>query len=144
VTSARVFVDTGAWFAVQVTDDSRHTVARETFTRLLAAAETLVVSNLVIGETYALLRVSRGYREAKRFLEMLAQSRRVERMFITEQVERQAYEILERFADHPFSFVDATSFALMRQQRIGHAFAFDAHFAAAGFLRIPADVQLVE
>lgn len=144
MTSARVFVDTGAWFAVQVTDDSRHTVARETFTRLLAAAETLVVSNLVIGETYALLRVSRGYREAKRFLEMLAQSRRVERMFITEQVERQAYEILERFADHPFSFVDATSFALMRQQRIGHAFAFDAHFAAAGFLRIPADVQLVE
>jgi hypothetical protein len=144
VTSARVFVDTGAWFAVQVTDDSRHTVARETFTRLLAAAETLVVSNLVIGETYTLLRVSRGYREAKRFLEMLAQSRRVERMFITEQVERQAYEILERFADHPFSFVDATSFALMRQQRIGHAFAFDAHFATAGFLRIPADVQLVE
>lgn len=144
MTSARVFVDTGAWFAVQVTDDSRHTVARETFTRLLAAAETLVVSNLVIGETYTLLRVSRGYREAKRFLEMLAQSRRVERMFITEQVERQAYEILERFADHPFSFVDATSFALMRQQRIGHAFAFDAHFATAGFLRIPADVQLVE
>ena len=44
--------------------------------------------------------------------------------------------------DHPFSFVDATSFALMHQQRIGHAFAFDVHFATAGFLRIPLDVQL--
>jgi predicted nucleic acid-binding protein len=65
-------------------------------------------------------------------------------MFITEQVERQAYEILERFADHPFSFVDATSFALMRQQRIRHAFAFDIHFATAGFLRVPADVRLTE
>jgi len=63
-------------------------------------------------------------------------------LFITEQVERQAYELLERFADHPFSFVDATGLALMRQQRIRHAFAFDAHFAAAGFVRIPEDVRL--
>jgi hypothetical protein len=29
----------------------------------------------------------------------------------------------------------------MRQQRIRHAFAFDAHFATAGFLRIPMDVR---
>jgi len=144
VTTARVFVDTGAWFAVQATDDSRHVIARETFMRLLAGGRTLVVSNLVVGETYTLLRVSRGYPEAKRFLDMLVRSRKIERLFITEQVERQAYELLHRFADHPFSFVDATSFALMRQQRIGHAFAFDAHFATAGFLRIPADVRLVE
>jgi uncharacterized protein len=144
VTVGRVFVDTGAWFAVQVTDDAHHKVARETFGHILAAGQPLVASHLVIGETYTLLRVSRGYREARRFLDMLAQSRRIERLFITEQVERQAYEILERFADHPFSFVDATSFALMRQQRIRHAFAFDIHFATAGFLRVPADVRLTE
>ena len=144
MTVGRIFVDTGAWFAVQVTDDAHHKVARETFAHILAAEQPLVASNLVIGETYTLLRVSRGYREARRFLDMLAQSRRIERLFITEQVERQAYEILERFADHPFSFVDATSFALMRQQRIRHAFAFDIHFATAGFLRVPADVRLTE
>lgn len=142
MTMARVFVDTGAWFAVQVTDDSHHAVARGTFTRLLAAGQTLVVSNLVVGETYTLLRVSRGYREARRFLDMVAQSRRIERLFITEQVEREAYAFLERFADHPFSFVDGTSFALMRQQRIEHAFAFDVHFATAGFLCIPQDVRV--
>ena len=144
MTTARVFVDTGAWFAVQITDDAHHKVARETFAHILAAGQPLVASNLVIGETYTLLRVSRGHREAKRFLDMLAQSRRIERLFITEQVERHAYEILERFADHPFSFVDATSFALMRQQRIRHAFAFDIQFATAGFLRVPADVRLTE
>jgi predicted nucleic acid-binding protein len=144
MTTARVFVDTGAWFAVQVTDDRHHKMARATFEQLLGAVQALVASNLVIGETYTLLRLSRGYREAKRFLDMLAQSRRIERLFITEQLERKAYEVLERFADHPFSFVDATSFALMREQRIQHAFAFDAHFATAGFLRIPQDVRLTE
>lgn len=64
------------------------------------------------------------------------------RLFITEAVEQQAYDLLHHYADHPFSFVDATSFTLMRQQRIRHAFAFDRHFATAGFMRIPADLQL--
>ena len=136
-----VFIDTGAWFAVQVADDAHHETAGDTFGQLLGGERALVTSNLVIGETYTLLRVSKGYRAAKRFLDLLAQSRRVDRLFITEPLERQAYGILDRFADHPFSFVDATSFAVMRQQRIQHAFAFDAHFVTAGFLRIPQDVR---
>ena len=140
----RVFIDARAWFAVQVADDAHHKRAGDTFGQLLGGGRALVTSNLVIGETYTLLRVSKGYREAKQFLDLLAQSRRVDRLFITEPLERQAYEILDRFADHPFSFVDATSFAVMRQQRIQHAFAFDAHFVTAGFLRIPQDVRPIE
>jgi len=38
--------------------------------------------------------------------------------------------------------MDGTSFALMRQQRMQHAFAFDTHFVTAGFLRIPQDFNL--
>jgi predicted nucleic acid-binding protein len=117
----RVFVDTGAWFALQVTDDSSHRVSRDTFPVLVEVCQSLVTSNLVVGETYTLLRLSTGYREAKRFLDKLAQSEKLER-------ERQAY--------------DATSFALMRQERIRYAFAFDSHFRTAGFLRIPVDVRV--
>jgi predicted nucleic acid-binding protein len=36
--------------------------------------------------------------------------------------------------------VDATSFALMRAEHLRHAFAFDSHFATAGFLRVPLEV----
>lgn len=138
----RVFVDTGAWFAIQATDDTHHEAARRTLPAIVQASQSLVTSNLIVGETYTLLRLSKGYREAKRFLDTLSQSTRLERVFITESLEQQAYEILHRYSDHPFSFVDATSFALMRQQRIRHAFAFDSHFATAGFLRIPGDVRL--
>jgi predicted nucleic acid-binding protein len=137
----RVFVDTGAWFALQVTDDEHHDAAREAFPQIVEASKSLVASNLIIGETYTLLRLTKGYQEAKRFLDKLAQSEKLERLFITESLERQAYEILHRYADHPFSFVDCTSFALMRQQRIRYAFAFDSRFATAGFIRIPVDFQ---
>jgi len=143
VNLGRVFVDTGAWFAIQVTDDAHHNAARRAFPALLEGCRSLVTSNLVLGETYTLLRVVRGYAEAKRFLDKLRHSKKLERVFVSEHLERQAYEILARFSDHPFSFVDATSFALMRETRMRHAFAFDAHFRAAGFLTIPGDVQVL-
>ena len=139
MTLGRVFVDTRAWFALQKTDDEDHRAAAATLPGLLEACKSVVTSNLVVGETYTLLRATRGYPEARRFLDGLAQSARLERRFITEGLERQAYQILHRYADHPFSFVDATSFALMRAERIRYALAFDTHFATAGFVRIPLD-----
>ena len=139
----RVFVDTGAWFAIQVTDDANHNAARRAFPAILEACRSLVTTNLVLGETYTLLRVTKGYPEAKRFLDKLRHSKKLERVFVSEHLEQQAYEILARYADHPFSFVDATRFALMRENRMRHAFAFDAHFRVAGFLKIPGDVQVL-
>ena len=138
----RAFVDTGAWYAIQVTDDIHHGAAKATLHALLEDGASIVTSNLVIGETYTLLRTAKGYRAAKRFLAAVGHSRKTERLFITERLEQQAYEILEQYADHPFSFVDATSFALMGQQRVQHAFAFDAYFVIAGFLRVPQDISV--
>lgn len=135
-----VFVDTGAWFALQASDDSHHRVASETLQALMESSEALLTSNLVVGETYTLLRLSKGYRHAKRFLDIIARSDRLERVFVSENLDQHAYEILHLFSDHAFSYVDATSFALMRLRGIRCAFAFDAHFATAGFLRIPVDL----
>ena len=142
MTLGRVFVDTGAWFALQVVDDKHHPVARETLPALLDASRTLVTSNLVIGETYTLLRLTKGYREARRFLDGLAHSRKIEKLFVTEPLEEDAFAILHRYAGHPFSFVDATSFSVMRQHRLRYAFAFDVHFRTAGYLRVPVDFRL--
>ena len=45
----------------------------------------------------------------------------------------QAWKYFERPDLHRLSAVDALSFVLMTQRRIRIAFAFDGHFAAAGF-----------
>lgn len=84
--------------------------------------------------------VTRGHAACRRFLDSLDQTTRFERRFVDRDLERRAFTILERYRDHAFSFVDATSFAVMRAGRIRHAFAFDAHFATAGFLRVPVDL----
>lgn len=136
----RVFVDTGAWAAVQIADDEHHLRAAQTLRALLGRPAVLVTTNHVVGETYTLLRATRGYGAAGRFLDSLEATLRLERAFVSETIERRAFTLLAQFRDHDFSFVDATSFTLMRAERLRHAFAFDSHFATAGFLRVPMDV----
>lgn len=138
----RVFVDTGAWAAVQIRDDAHHTEAAETFQELLARPAVLLTTNHVVGETYTLLRVIQGYEAAARFLHAIEETTRLERIFVSEEIEKRAFVLLAQFQDHDFSFVDATSFALMKARRIRYAFAFDAHFATAGFVRLPLDAGL--
>ena len=137
-----MFVDTGAWFAVQVPDDESHGEAVGTLQALLAAPHALVTTNHVVGETYTLLRVVCGHAAAVRFLDRLEDTRRLDRLVVGVELEARAYQLLRRHAAQDFSFVDATSFVAMRAERIRHAFAFDRHFAAAGFLRVPRDVPV--
>lgn len=140
MTPRRIFVDTGAWFATQVVDDARHEEAAGALRGLIALPIVLVTTNHVVGETYTLLRVTRGYDACRRFLESLDETTRLEKVFVSQDLERRAFGLLARYRGHDFSFVDATSFAVMRAERIRHAFAFDSHFATAGFLRVPVDV----
>jgi predicted nucleic acid-binding protein len=138
----RVFVDTGAWFALQVPDDDWHGEAVQTLRTLIAAPHVLVTTNHVVRETYTLLRVVCGHAAALRFLDRIEETRRLERIFVQEETEARAYRLLRQHGDQDFSFVDATSFAVMRAERIRHAFAFDRHFSTAGFLRVPVDVPV--
>ena len=99
----RVFVDTGAWFALQVQDDAHHQIAGAALPLLLATSRALVTSNLIVGETYTLLRTAKGYPAAKRFLDTLKQSLKLDRLFVTTSVEERAYQLLHRYADHPLA-----------------------------------------
>ena len=136
-TAPRVFVDTGAWFALQATDDRHHEHARRVFPTLLTRFQTLVTTNHVVAETYTLLRRAKGYRHAREFLDILDRSPRLVRSFVSADLERETRLLLHRYAEHPFSFVDGTSFVVMKRERIHHAFAFDVQFSIAGFIRIP-------
>jgi predicted nucleic acid-binding protein len=52
---------------------------------------------------------------------------------VTEEDELRAKTILLRYADKDFSYVDATSFAVMERLGLQTAFAFDEHFMQYGF-----------
>ena len=138
----KIFVDTSAWYALQITDDDNHNRAKEIFPHLFRKYQNFLTSNHVIGETYTLLRTSRGYQEAKRFLDVLRKSPRVEEYFATYQIEREVFELLHQYRDHAFSFVDGVSFCIMQKEGIQDSFSFDSHFPIAGFNRVGVEIQL--
>lgn len=129
-----IFVDTSFLVAYAVTSDSRHPDAialKEPFSR-----EALVTSTIVLGETWTTLRRRLGHARTRGWVDGLwaLEHVRVER--VDQAVEDQAWAWLRVHDERPYSFVDATSFALMRKLRIREALAFDGDFAAAGFVEL--------
>jgi predicted nucleic acid-binding protein len=129
-----IFVDTSFWLALGLPRERRHELARS----LLAfhGSRSLVTSNLVRGEGWTFLNKRLGHWAAVDFLDKLAATRRLTVSTVSEDVEDEAWEWLRRHDERPYSFVDATSFALMRRLRIREALAFDGDFAAAGFVEL--------
>lgn len=133
-----IFVDTGAWIALADADDEHHRAAAGIYPSLTQNYRRLVTSNLVVAETYVILRKALGHRAAITFLDILRESPRIHKVCSTLELEQEAERILRQYADQDFSFTDAVSFALMRQRDIVEAFAFDRHFSTAGFVLVPA------
>jgi predicted nucleic acid-binding protein len=126
-----IFVDTSFWVAVRNRRDTHHVEAERLLRGL--ADQQLVTSNHVRGETWTYLRRKAGHHSAVSFLDVLERSERVEVVHTAPDVERRALTWLRKRDDREYSFVDATSFQLMRSLKVRDALAFDGDFAAAGF-----------
>jgi len=135
--AGEIFVDTGAWVALANDKDCFHEAAKAIYPRLLKEYRKLLTTNLIVAEVYVILRRGLGHRAAVSFLESLRQSPRLLKICSTPELEREAENLLQQYADQDFSYTDAVSFALMRQRGLGEAFAFDQHFATAGFVMLP-------
>ena len=127
------FVDTSYWIARLLPRDSWHPEARRL--SRTPTAGPLVTTNLVLGETWTYLRRRSGHRPAMAWLDGVAAGT-VRTETIDRQLEDDAWAWLRIHDERPYSFVDATSFALMRKLRIREALAFDGDFAAAGFVEL--------
>ncbi len=129
-----IFVDTSFWIALRTRDDDHHCDAvrlSETHDRT-----RFVTSNHVRGETWTWLRRRRGHRAAVAFVDVLSRSRVARVVHVDDDVEAEALAWLRRHDEREYSFVDATSFALMRSLGLREALAFDGDFAAAGFVEL--------
>lgn len=132
------FADTSWWVAWALPGDARHAEALAML-RQLGRSEQILTSNLVAGETWTLLRRKDGHDTAVAFidrLDTLASADRLVVQRVTEDQESAAWEWLRRHDGHEYSFVDATSFRVMRDRRLREALAFDRDFAAGGFVEV--------
>ena len=126
-----IFVDTSYWIALENRRDGHHVEA----TALLGETSTaqLLTSNHVVGEAWTWIRRKGTHADAVRFIDRVDRSPRLRVVRVEDELEDRAWAWLHKHDERVYSFVDATSFVLMRSMKIKDALAFDGDFSAAGF-----------
>jgi predicted nucleic acid-binding protein len=131
----RIFIDTSAFYALLDRDDDNHQKAKKVWTDIVEAEHTLVTSNYVLVETFALLQSRLGMEAVRGFQDDLLPVINVE--FVSSEVHRSGIAALLAASRRAVSLVDCVSFEIIRSAGIKIVFGFDRHFKAQGFVMMP-------
>jgi len=135
-----IFVDTTAFYALEVEDDVNHEKARKFLLDEIRTGKygIMITSNYIIDETLTLLRIRQGVDVALKFYDKVKGSKSIRIVWVNEGIFNEALEIFQRNDGKlRWSFTDCTSFAIMKALNIRFAFSFDRNFEEAGFVRLP-------
>ena len=136
----RLFIDTGAWIALNNKKDKYHTNAVKANKDFLDKGYFYITSDYILDETYTLLRSDVGHKRAVEFgkeVKSLKETDKIRIVYINQDILDKAWEIFEKYSDKDFSFTDCTSFIVMETVEINEALSFDKHFEQYGFTRLP-------
>lgn len=129
-----VIVDAGLFYALQNERAERHETARRALVTVYGGAfGTPFTSDYIYDEVVTLVRSRiNSYTEARtvgdRILGRGEYAAHTELVYVTNAVFEAAVEIFDRYHDHPLSFTDATTIALMEEHAIDHLLSFDDDF----------------
>ena len=129
-----VFLDTGLWYALQNQRAQRHGEARSALSAVLGGRYgRAYTSDYVYDETVALVRSRTGsYAEAKTVGDRIRGvgefPAAAELLYVSEEAFTRSVDVFERYRDHPLSFTDATTVALMGEHDVDSLLSFDDDF----------------
>ncbi|HEX9676249.1 MAG TPA: PIN domain-containing protein [Anaerolineales bacterium] len=129
------FVDTSALLAILDADDDNHPSAKVEWERLIAQEETLLTTNYVLVESFALVQHRLGMEAVRTLHEDILPLINVE--WMEAQSHYASVMALITAGRRELSLVDCASFEAMRRLGITTALAFDRHFREQGFAAIP-------
>ena len=132
-----VFVDTSALYALLVEADDNHRAARTVVPSFRDSGAGLVTSSFVVLETVTLLQARVGVAAVRIFYRDVLPVLDV--VWVGEELLHRAMAALLASSYRGVSLTDWSSFVLMRERGIVHAFAFDEDFARQGFELVSAD-----
>lgn len=133
-----LFVDTSGWGCLFDAAQPYYATAANLYRTARSQNRKIVTTNYLLTELVALLtsplRIPRL--TIIDLIERLKTSSFIEIVHVDQTLDQQAWALLCRRPDKPWSWVDCASFVLMEQREIREALTTDHHFEQAGFLRL--------
>lgn len=130
-----LFVDTSAFYAIMVEEDTNHGPARTHFEEVVSKRRPLVTTSYNVLETLALLQRRIGLNAVQGWNDRLRPV--LEIVWIDEAFHQRALDRLLKLANRRVSLTDCAGFVCMEERSLAEAFAFDPDFATQGFRLIP-------
>ena len=138
--SNSLFVDTSGWVSIIGQNETFHQACSEAYQQAMQQKRGLVTTNYILTEVVALL-INRSIVPRQQmivFIDALERSPQLTILMIDRAVHDEAWALMKARADKAWSWVDASSFVIMRRLGITEALTTDHHFAQAGFVKLPA------
>ena len=132
-----IFIDSGAFLARYLSHDQYHQMAVDFWNEIKLSREHTHTSNFVLDEVFTLLGRRAGHSFAAQRAKNIYASKTLTILRPNQEDELKALSHFIKYADQFISFTDATSFVLMRREKIKRVFSFDKHFQWAGFRICP-------
>lgn len=135
----KVFIDTSAWMAYYLSDEPDHIRIKSLLKKFIKEHANIITSNDVIDETVTNF-VYIKPNLAKKFIDFISESiktGRILQLWTDEQIQAEAFELVEKFAEHKLSLTDATTIALMKKHNIDSVISLDSDFAKVGIFTLP-------
>ncbi len=136
----KIFIDTSFWIAYTSEDDKNHKEIDQLFSKYLSLGVELYTSNDIIDETVTRLTYDIGWYKAKAFIEYLEialKKKIIIQLWTDEELQIEAFSLLEKFKDHKLSLTDATSVTIMKRFNLDLIFTLDSDFKKIGISSLP-------
>lgn len=131
----KVFIDTGAFFALQNRKDPNHHLVSEKYQFYKRERVSFFTSDYILDEyfTLSLARIGLfGARMATKFISSIVSANEITVIYIDSVVFHKAQEIFVKYAEHKISFTDAIVFVLYKNFAIDEVFTLDSDFKKIG------------
>jgi len=130
-----VYIDTSAFFAILDSGDKFHKESKNAFLELIDSKEVFHSSNYIIIEAIVLVQNRLGLNALRAFQDDIIPIINIH--WVEERIHNIAISSLLIACRKNISFVDYTSFEMVRNLGLKKVFTFDKHFEEQGFEVLP-------
>lgn len=135
----KVFIDTSAWMAYYLSDEPDHIRVKNLIKGFIKKHITIVTSNDIIDETVTNFIYVKP-KVAKKFIEFIQQAtimNTVIQLWVDEEIQNEAFELVQKFSEHKLSLTDATTIVLVQRFNIKSVVSLDSDFKKVSLHVLP-------